>query len=124
MYVSRNFYAFASNVQSRGSQDLGIFIDNILHMTAKPKSFGISAAKSTEIKENVSLILFCALKNNTLQKIRYIYIYREQNKKNQRVHHISNKRLLIFRSSFRAVMAVTCPFSTKLFLDKFSISPA
>lgn len=37
-----------------------------------------------------------------------------------RLTHISDKRLLIFRSSFRAVMAVTCPFPTRTFLDKLS----
>ena len=37
--------------------------------------------------------------------------------------YISDNRLLIFRSSFRAAMAVTCPFPTKGFLDKFSNDP-
>lgn len=37
-----------------------------------------------------------------------------------KVYLISDKRLLIFRSSFRAAMAATCPLPPELFLDKFS----
>ena len=37
--------------------------------------------------------------------------------------HISVKRLLIFRSSLRAVMAVTCPLPTRAVLEKFSNEP-
>lgn len=88
-----------------------------------------STSKCHEDKEyadkTFSFYLLRALKI-LYKKIGCMYIYRGQNKKNQQkcFYHISNKRLLIFRSSLRAVVAVTCPFSTKLALDMFSTNPA